>query len=132
VFAIADDDAHSFRPADADAFELTRPGRGWIVVRADTLTPAAILGGIRHGDFYASTGVAIDSLVATSGGIRLAMRPRADERFTTEFIGSRGRVLATVSGPRAAYQVRGGEGYIRARISDSNGRKAWTQAVRVR
>jgi hypothetical protein len=35
IFAIGDDDAHSFKPQDDDAFELTRPGRSWIMVRAD-------------------------------------------------------------------------------------------------
>lgn len=132
VFGIADDDAHSFKSGDADAWELTRPGRAWIAVRADTLTSAAILRGIRRGDFYASTGVAIDSLEMNRKEIRLTMTPRVDERFMTEFIGSRGRLLARVSGPRATYRVRGTEGYVRARVTDSNGRKAWTQSIRLR
>ncbi|HET9424183.1 MAG TPA: CehA/McbA family metallohydrolase [Gemmatimonadaceae bacterium] len=132
VFAVADDDAHSFRPRDADAFELTRPGRGWIMVRADTLTADAILAGIRRGDFYSSTGVALDSLILGPDEIRLSMTPRSDSRFTTEFIGAGGRVLARVRGPHAAYRVRGTEGYIRARITDSNGRRAWTQALKPR
>ncbi len=118
VFAVADDDAHSFKPADADAWELTRPGRGWIVVRADTLTPAAILGGIRRGDFYASTGVVIDSLDMNTKEIRLTMKPRIDERFVTEFIGAGGRLLARVTGLRATYHIRGNEGYVRARVTD--------------
>ncbi|MEO5567607.1 MAG: CehA/McbA family metallohydrolase [Gemmatimonadaceae bacterium] len=132
VFGVGDDDSHSFKPADADAWELTRPGRAWIVVRADTLTADAILGGIRRGDFYASTGVALDSLELNRREIRLTMTPREDERFVTEFIGSRGRVFATVRGPRATYRVRGTEGYVRARVTDSNGRKAWTQSVHLR
>jgi len=131
IFGVADDDAHSFRPEDADSYELTRPGRGWIVVRADTLTSDAILGGIRRGDFYASTGVMIDSLIATRTEVRLSMAVKQEGRFLTEFIGSGGRVLAQVRGPQAAYAITGNEGYVRARVTDSNGRRAWTQAVRV-
>ena len=131
IFGVADDDAHSFRPENADSHELTRPGRAWIVVRADTLTPNAILGAIRRGDFYASTGVTLDSLVTSRAELRLSMTSRQETRFLTEFIGSGGRVLSRVRGNRASYQVRGDEGYVRARVTDSNGKRAWTQAVRV-
>ena len=82
IFGVADDDAHSYKPEDADSYNLTRPGRGWIVVRADTLTPAAILGGIRHGDFYASTGVTLDSLVATPNELRLTMVTKEEAHST--------------------------------------------------
>jgi hypothetical protein len=129
VFAVADDDSHSFRASDADSYALTRPGRAWIMVRADTLTAPAILGAIRRGDFYASTGVTLSELAATDSTITIAVSPVYDSRYTIEFIGSGGRVLATVQGRRASYAIRGDEGYVRARVSDSNGRKAWTQAV---
>jgi hypothetical protein len=131
IFGVADDDAHSFRPQDADAYDMTRPGRGWIVVRADTLTADAILGGIRRGDFYASTGVMLDSLTIDPTEVRVVMKEAEERHFVTEFIGSRGRVLARVRGAQASYRIKGNEGYVRARITDSNGRHAWTQAVRI-
>jgi hypothetical protein len=131
VFAIADDDAHSFKPAGSDSYTLTRPGRAWTMVRADTLTPAAILSGLRRGDFYASTGVILTELVATRTSFRLVMSRVGtdDRRFTTEFIGRGGRVLARQHGTTASYTVRGDEGYVRARVTDSNGHTAWTQPV---
>jgi len=134
LFAVGDDDAHSFKLQDADDYELTRPGRSWIMVRADTLTAAAILGAIRRGDFYASTGVTIGELSMSKERISLRMeRPKGDDRvFVTEFVGRGGKVLSTVRGLTAEYQVRGNEGYVRARVTDSNGRHAWTQAVMLR
>ena len=132
VFAIGDDDAHSFLPANADASELTRPGRSWIVVRADTLTASAILGAIRRGDFYASTGVMFKDLVATAKEMRISIQPVADARYRTEFIGKGGKVLATITGIEAAYTIRGNEGYVRARVTDSNGGRALSQATFVR
>ena len=133
LFAVADDDSHSFKPGHADAYDLTRPGRAWIVVRADTLTSAAILSGIRRGDFYASTGVTLRDLAMDGVTMQLVIDPGPDDRrFVTEFIGRHGRVLSTVRGPSASYRVRGDEGYVRARVSDSNGNTAWTQAVMVR
>lgn len=132
VFAIGDDDAHSFLPANADAYELTRPGRSWIVVRADTLTASAILGAIRRGDFYASTGVMFKNLVTTAKQMRISIQPVADARYRTEFIGKGGKVLATITGIEAAYTIRGNEGYVRARVTDSNGGRALSQATFVR
>lgn len=132
LYAVADDDSHSFRASDADSYALTRPGRAWIMVRADTLSEPAILGAIRRGDFYGSTGVTLSDLAVTDSAITLAVSPAYDSRYTIEFVGSGGRVLAAAHGQRASYTIRGDEGYVRARVSDSNGRKAWTQAARVR
>jgi hypothetical protein len=131
LFAVGDDDAHSFKLQDADDYELTRPGRSWIMVRAETLSAPAILGAIRRGDFYASTGVTIADLVMNKKQFRLTLsRPKTDDRqFVTEFVGRGGKVLATVPGLTAEYSVRGNEGYVRARVTDSNGRRAWTQAL---
>jgi hypothetical protein len=132
IFGVADDDAHSFKPEDADSYALTRPGRGWIVVRADTLTADAILSGIRRGDFYSSTGVMLDSLSASPNEIRLSITPYQQTRYLTEFIGTDGRVLARVRGAHATYRITGNEGYVRARVTDSNGMRAWTQPTRIR
>ncbi|MEP6835446.1 MAG: CehA/McbA family metallohydrolase [Gemmatimonas sp.] len=132
VFAVGSDDAHSFRPADNDAYDLTRPGRSWIVVRADTLTAPAILRGIRHGDFYASTGVMFKDLVSNAKELRITINQVYDARYRTEFIGKSGKVLATVTGLEPTYTIRGNEGYVRARVLDSNGGKALTQAIFVK
>lgn len=132
IWGVADDDSHSFKPEDADKPELTRPGRGWVVVRADTLTPGAIVGALRRGDFYSSTGVTLRALTASRTELKLEIAPNSDARYRTEFVGRSGKVLATVHGNAARYAITGSEGYVRARITDSNGLKAWTQPVFVR
>jgi hypothetical protein len=132
VFMIADDDSHSFRPENAENPALTRPGRAWIWVRADTLTREAILTAMRRGDFYGSTGVTLQDVQAGRSALGLTIAPAGDRRFTTEFIGSGGRVLATVPGSSPRYAIVGNEGYVRARVTDSQGRKAWTQPMVVR
>jgi hypothetical protein len=132
LFAVGDDDAHSFKPGEADAYDLTRPGRSWIVVRADTLSESAILGGIRRGDFYASTGVMFKSLTMNQKEIRISIQQVYDDRYRTEFIGRGGKVLSTVYGLEPSYTIRGNEGYVRARVVNANGGKALTQAVFVK
>ncbi|MDQ8165355.1 MAG: CehA/McbA family metallohydrolase [Gemmatimonadota bacterium] len=132
IWGVADDDSHSFKPEDADKLELTRPGRGWVVVRADTLTPGAIVGALRRGDFYSSTGVTLRTLAASRSELKIEIALNSDARYRTEFVGRGGRVLATVHGLNARYAITGNEGYVRARITDSNGLKAWTQPVIIR
>jgi len=131
LFAVADDDSHSFRPQDAENTELARPGRGWIMVRADTLAADAILSALRRGDFYASTGVTLRDYHADAQVVRVDVAAARDARYLTEFIGKGGRVLGSATGTRARYRITGAEGYVRARVTDSAGRRAWMQPVRV-
>ena len=131
LFGAGTDDAHYFtRPWDRSA---PRPGQSWIFVRARELTPDAIVAALRRGEFYASTGVTLGDYRTEPGFIALTIvhtrGAGEDTRFRTEFIGRGGRVLATVHGLSARYDIRGDEGYVRARITDSNGQQAWTQPV---
>lgn len=131
LFGVADDDSHSFRPEQAENADLARPGRAWIMVRADTLSAEAILNALRHGNFYSSTGITLREYSADTREIRIEIAPSSDRRYLTEFIGNGGQILASVPGTSARYVVKGTEGYVRARVTDSAGRRAWMQPVRV-
>jgi hypothetical protein len=132
VFGVADDDAHSFRPEEAGNPDLTRPGRGWIWVRADTLSADAIVAAINRGDFYSSTGVTLADVRVDAREVRIDIAQFSDRRYVTEFIGDGGRVLASVTGNRPRYVMTGTERYVRARVTASDGRRAWTQPVMAR
>lgn len=54
---------------------------------------------------------------------------RTPARYLTRFIGTGGKVLAESAGTHPAFDLRGDEGCVRAAITDSNGRRAWTQPV---
>lgn len=131
LYGVASDDAHNFRPEAFEDPEATHPGGGWVMVRADTLTPDAIITALRAGHFYASTGITLADYSATAREIRVVIeRPpirRDDRRFVTRFIGRGGRVLAEAPGMEARYEITGNEGYVRATVTDSNGRRAWMQ-----
>jgi hypothetical protein len=64
---------------------------------------------LERGDFCASTGVVLDNRV--------------------QFIGRGGQILTEVTEPSATYSFRGDEGYVRAKVIESNGRMAWVQPV---
>src|SRR5688500_9810035 len=127
LFGMTDVDSHSNKPEDTENQDMERDGRGWIWVRADTLSQAAIVGALRRGDFYASTGVTLRDLQVSDTLYRLEITPAGDRRYLTEFIGKNGRVLASSTTLRPFYRITGSEGYVRARISDSSGRMAWAQ-----
>jgi hypothetical protein len=126
VYGIAVDDAHHFkRPGEADA---SGPGRGWVMVRARALTLDAILGAMEAGQFYASTGVELEDVAVTDTDMQVRVKADGDAKFRIQFVGEGGRVLQESGGLEATYRFAG-EKYVRARVLDSNGRKAWAQPV---
>ena len=84
-----------------------------------------------RGDFYASTGVELTDIQATPQRVTVTIKELSYARYTVQFIGKGGRVLAEVSASPYQYNIVGNEGYVRARIRDSNGQAAWTQPVPV-
>ncbi|HUP49922.1 MAG TPA: CehA/McbA family metallohydrolase [Thermoanaerobaculia bacterium] len=130
IYGIAVDDAHHFkRPWDPWA---ARPGQGWVVVRAEKLSAEALLAALERGDFYASTGVEITDYAVTAAAMIVTVRERGQTKYTTRFIGRGGAILETSVANPAKYEIRGNEGYVRAKVTDSNGKVAWLQPVVVR
>jgi hypothetical protein len=86
---------------------------------------------MESGNFYASTGVELASYETTAGSIALTIKTTTYSRYRAQFIGRNGQVLSEVTEPTATYTFKGDEGYVRARILESNGYVAWTQPVAV-
>lgn len=133
VFGAAVDDAHNF----VQDFTLDRanPGRAWVVVRAARLTRDHIVRALIAGDFYASTGIELRNVDVTPDALTVEIQPsvpsQSPKRYRVVFIGRNGRELATSHDNPARYRFTGSEGYVRARIEDSGGLRAWTQPVNV-
>ena len=147
LYGVAADDSHMFRTLGVPS-AISIPGRAWVMVRAPELTAEAIVSAMEKGDFYASTGVELDDYVVAPDSITIKVKPQSRSKYDVIFIGKGGRVLQTVpvepdlsgSGatgplrivaPPAVYRIKGDEGYVRARIVESNGNLAWTQPVMV-
>jgi hypothetical protein len=129
VWAVGSDDSHLFAPG-ADP-HVAAPGQAWIMVHAPELTSKAIESSLRHGVFYASTGVTLDDIAADTHQLSFSIveKARGAARYTTSFIGQGGKVLATIGGTHPSYAIKGDERYVRASVMDSNGNRAWTQPV---
>jgi hypothetical protein len=129
IYGIAVDDAHVFKqPGRPD---VAGPGRGWVVVRAPRLDARALLTAMEHGDFYASNGVELAEYEADARSVRVSVKPIVSSKYRIQFLGKGGRLLSESLEPTATYQIAGNEGYVRARVLESNGRTAWMQPVMV-
>ena len=130
LYGIAVDDAHVFKqPGNRTA---AGPGRGWVMVRSPQLEPRALLAAMERGDFYASTGVTLSDYQVTARSMTITVAKTAFSKYRVQFIGRGGRVLREVAEPVATYDFVGNEGYVRARVLESNGDMAWTQPVMLR
>lgn len=129
LYGIAVDDAHHFK--DLGNPKLAGPGRGWVMVRAATLSARAILDAMERGDFYASTGIELDDYEVTRSSMTVTVKKNAFAKYRIQFIGKGGAILHEALDSPATYAFRGPEGYVRARVLDSNGGIAWGQPALV-
>lgn len=121
VWGVAVDDSHHLkRPWDTD---VALPGKAWVVVRAQKADAKSIVGALERGEFYASTGVELEDF----GPAAVKVKEKNLAHYRIQFIGAKGRVLQETAQTSATYKIRGDEGYVRAKVIDSNGRCAWTQ-----
>ncbi len=126
IYGIAVDDAHIFKEFGPS---LANPGRGWVSVQAAELTEDAVIQALVRGQFYASTGVSLEKMERSAKGLTIKIEQESTFKYTTRFIGKGGKVLATVHGPEAKYELRPGEAYVRATVVRSDGEFAWVQPV---
>lgn len=125
---VAVDDMHHLASAAPDP--AARPGRGWVEVFATEASEEAICDGLRRGRLYASNGASLTRIAVGEGALSVST-----DATLVEFIGQGGVLLETARPAAGAgevtYRLRGGERYVRARVTDAQGKRAWTQAYRV-
>lgn len=151
IYGVSSDDAHFFLDWGMD---VSNPGRGWVMVQSDALTPDAITNAMAAGDFYASSGVILSKVniskdiyevkVDTTATYKETESPfivgyKANDilvGYFIEFISDNGEVIEKVEGISAKLNVPTGVGYVRAKITFSTNRGSsseqffsWTQPV---
>jgi hypothetical protein len=140
MYGMASDDAHNHVKMDSSS----NPGRGWVMVRAEKLTPAALVAAMEKGDFYASTGVTLRRIEFKNNTLRIEIEPKPGVTYRTQFIGTPrdydkavttrpapdgqvayeyskdiGKVFAEVAGETPSHKLTGNELYVRAKIISS-------------
>lgn len=144
LLGLATDDSHHYHQ---NSSTLSNAGRGWVMVRANELSPESLIQALEEGDFYATSGVGLKSIQYQSKKLKVKVDTDPGVRYIIEFVGTRkeqpdqaGVVLMRVEGKKASYRYQGDEMFVRARIvSDKlmanpspkgDVEKAWTQPVK--
>lgn len=128
---VAVDDSHHFRGPGRDPVHLALPGRAWIQVFADAPDREQICAALAKGRLYASTGVTITRITVKDDTYAVTLG-RADQKV--DFIGKGGVILQSGKPGEdgtATYRLVGTEGYVRARVTAPDGKRAWTQPSRL-
>ena len=164
LYGLGTDDSHNYHDI---AVGKSNSGRGWVMVRAKDLSANSLIAAMEAGDFYASSGVTLSEVQRTDNTLSLEIAAEKGVEYTIEFIGTKrgfnaksepvraasgealrvthrysddiGKVLSTVKGTKASYQLQGDEIYVRARISSTKKKvnpyregefeQAWTQPL---
>ncbi|APZ90890.1 PHP domain-containing protein [Fuerstiella marisgermanici] len=145
MYGLATDDGHAYHVTEPG--KGSQPGRGWVMVLADTLTPDAMILAIEAGRFYSSSGVTLDSVEISDGTLNVSIAAEEGITYRTDFIGTLkdfddsskpaiddpdkadsmtrvysddvGTVLQSSEGTSASYKMTGKELYVRAVVTSS-------------
>ncbi len=143
MYGLATDDAHHYH---AKGKEWSNAGRGWIVVRADSLNPKSLIEAMEVGDFYASTGVELNRLIIDENRISIEVNPESGVSYEIVFIGcKKGKrmpeELMSAEGVKASFELTDDLLFVRCKIISSKlhgnpiedllYETAWTQPVLV-
>lgn len=144
LFGLAVDDSHHYH---GEPKNDSRPGRGWVMVRAAKLGTEELVAALEVGDFYASSGVTLKDVRYGNNEISVEIDGEPGISYRTDFVGTRrgydrtrtpilaengsplrvtniyskdiGSVLDSVEGASAQYSFKGDEIYVRARVTSS-------------
>lgn len=142
LFGLATDDSHHYHQWGA---QFSNSGRGWVMVRADSLEAGTLIDALEAGEFYATTGVTLDDFSFKNNELRVDVQEEAGVNYTIEFIGCREgeketEVLAEIKGNSASFKLTPDLLFVRAKITSTKPQEnpvesmefqmAWVQPVR--
>ncbi|MDX1767168.1 MAG: histidinol-phosphatase [Arenibacter troitsensis] len=139
MYGLATDDSHSYHKRGR---KWSNSGRGWVVVKSDSLSAPSLIEAMERGDFYSSTGVTLKTLDIDDRNIKVEVEPEAGVDYTISFIGclkeeTEVKELKTVEGTTANFELTDDILFIRSKITstklqenpieDIKYETAWTQ-----
>jgi len=121
IFGQAADDCHRYVRGIDKGDEGAQPCRAWIMVRAHELTSSAIVGAMRRGDFYSTSGITLNDVSVSDNTLRVAVDesvPGCRIQFiATKCDGSQvGEVRSEVDGWEGACPIGDDDLYVRAEV----------------
>jgi len=122
LWGLAVDDAH-WRREDY--------GGGWVMVQAEKVEVGSLLGALKEGRFYASSGPGIVDFCVSDGVAYAETSPARRISFVCD--GPRGRCFSAENGDgsltTAEYRLPEGVTYVRLEVDDEKGKRAWSNPI---
>lgn len=117
---IAADDTHYYRGEQ---------GRGFVMVEATDFDTQSIIRALRAGRFYSSQGPEIHIRRVSDTKVKVFCSPSVKVVFLSNLVWTNGRVVRGEDIIEAEYSICPGEKFIRAEVTDAEGRMAWSNAI---
>jgi len=129
-----DDLLDAGRILPASACDDTHGGRdifmGWTMIKAQSLTVAAVMEALRSGCYYSSCGPVIEDFAVKDGLATVRCSPAAEIHFISRRY--RGGSFYADDGPdlvRAQFPIAEADRYLRVEVVDRRGNRAWTNPL---
>lgn len=126
IYCMASDDNHNARAFDDPACDSFG---GCVYINAEKLEYGVVMQALQKGDFYASTGAQILSLV--QDGDKVTVETTPCKRIDLVTHGRRREYIYANAGEsltKATFTLREADGFFRIRVEDFKGKKAYSQA----
>jgi hypothetical protein len=142
MYGLATDDSHNYHQFGS---AFSNAGRGWVMVKSTSLTPAALINALEAGDFYSSTGVELSELKVEKKTLMIKVKTEPGINYQIHFIGANRKddnvhEFEVVTGAEGSCTLSSDQLYVRAKITSSKLKpnpfhegeyeSAWTQPVK--
>jgi hypothetical protein len=145
MYGLGTDDGHEYH--NIPTVGRSNPGRGWVEVLANELSPKALIEALEAGRFYSSSGVELKKVISSERGLEVEVAAEPDVEYTVAFIGTKkgfdpksepvvgkdgkeidttrkysediGKEFAKSTGTKATYQFSPDDLYVRAVVTST-------------
>jgi hypothetical protein len=141
LLGLATDDSHNyhiFGPTQSNS------GRGWVMVKSESLTPESLIAAMEEGQFYASTGVVLIDTYVKDNVMYVEVKAEPGVKYRIDFIGAKKgtdftKTFSSKKGTTAQFNITRDFLFVRAKVTSSKRRSnplaedeneaAWVQPV---
>lgn len=141
MYGLATDDSHHYHELGK---RWSNAGRGWVMVETDSLSASSLIEAMEKGDFYASTGVKLDTINFDDDRLSIAIAEEPGITYKISFLGSKKEnptpvEFTIIEGSKASFEMTDDILYVRCRVTSSKLQTnpiegiiyemAWTQPI---
>ncbi|MGB3329299.1 MAG: hypothetical protein WBA46_10120, partial [Thermomicrobiales bacterium] len=131
--ANAADDAHFKTPLTAPGESHPEGFGGWVMVKAASLDPDALVAALKAGHYYASTGPEIVSIAIDEAADELVIETSPVLRIMASGNGAISRRVAGdgITSARLPLAPFRPHGFVRVTVVDADGKRAWSNPIQL-